>query len=150
MNNLNLIEIFSILIIHFIGDFVLQTDKQSKGKSKNWNDLLSHTFTYSITFFGLLSFLNPLFNAGLTFYMGFYFFLITFICHTITDYFTSRLNSKLWQKAQYWSSEETQRLFTKTEADKQNGKWVHNFFVSVGFDQVLHYIQLFTTYWLLK
>lgn len=56
-----------------------------------------------------------------------YFWLITFIAHTITDYFTSRLNSKLWSE----------------------GK-VHNFFVSVGFDQVLHYVQLFTTYYLLK
>jgi hypothetical protein len=59
--------------------------------------------------------------------LGFLFVLITFIAHTITDYFTSRLNSKLWQQ----------------------GK-VHNFFISVGFDQVLHYIQLFTTYYLLK
>ena len=121
---MNLIEIFSILLIHWFADFVLQTDKQAKGKSKNWNDLLSHTFTYSITFFGLLSLLNPLFNIGITFYQGFYFFLITFITHTITDYFTSRLNSKLWIE----------------------GK-VHNFFVSIGFDQVLHYLQLFLTYW---
>ena len=46
-----LTEIFFIIIIHFIGDFVLQTDKQAKGKSKNWSDLLMHTLTYSITFF---------------------------------------------------------------------------------------------------
>ena len=26
---------------------------------------------------------------------------------------------------------------------------LHNFFVSVGFNQVLHYVQLFTTYYLL-
>jgi hypothetical protein len=51
---------------------------------------------------------------------------ITFIFHTITDYFTSRLNSKLWKKGD-----------------------VHNFFVSIGFDQVLHYVQLFLTYKLL-
>ena len=60
--------------------------------------------------------LNTLFFVG-----------ITFVCHTITDYFTSRLNSKLWAKGD-----------------------VHNFFVSVGFDQVLHYVQLFLTYQLLK
>lgn len=123
---MNLIEIFSILIIHWFADFVLQTDKQAKGKSKNWRFLLEHTFTYSITFFGLLSLLNPIFNVGLTFHFGFYFFIITFIAHTITDYFTSRLNSKLWSE----------------------GK-VHSFFVSVGFDQILHYVQLFLTYYLL-
>jgi len=54
------------------------------------------------------------------------FVLITFVAHTITDYFTSRLNAKLWAKGD-----------------------VHNFFVSVGFDQVLHYVQLFVTYQLL-
>lgn len=32
---MNLIEIFSIIIIHWFADFVLQTDKQAKGKSKN-------------------------------------------------------------------------------------------------------------------
>ncbi len=52
-----------------------------------------------------------------------YFCMITLITHTITDYFTSRLNSKLWA-----------------------GGKVHYFFVSVGFDQVLHYGQLFLTY----
>jgi len=54
------------------------------------------------------------------------FCLITFITHTITDYFTSRLNSKLWEQ----------------------GK-VHNFFVALSFDQILHYVQLFLTYWFL-
>jgi len=44
---MNLIEIFSILLIHWVADFVLQTDKQAKGKSKNWNDLLSHTVSYT-------------------------------------------------------------------------------------------------------
>lgn len=124
---MNLIEIFSIIFIHWFADFVLQTDKQAKGKSTNWSDLLSHTFMYSFTFWGLLSLLNPLFNMSLSFYFSFYFWLITFVCHTITDYFTSRLNSRLWAKGD-----------------------VHNFFVSIGFDQVLHYVQLFTTYYLLK
>jgi hypothetical protein len=64
---------------------------------------------------------------SLSFHFSFYFWLITFVCHTITDYFTSRLNSRLWAKGD-----------------------VHNFFVSIGFDQVLHYVQLFTTYYLLK
>ena len=39
---------FIIILIHWVGDFVLQTDKQAKGKSKNWNDLLSHTTSYSL------------------------------------------------------------------------------------------------------
>ena len=129
---MNLIEIFSIIGIHWLADFVLQTDKQAKGKSKNWSDLLSHTFNYSIIWwcvglvylaFSFMKFpIQPTSNLLPIFYFG----LITFIAHTITDYFTSRLNSKLWEQ----------------------GK-VHNFFVSVGFDQYLHYLQLFLTYWYL-
>lgn len=115
---MNLSEIFIIIIIHWVADFVLQTDKQAKGKSKNWEDLLSHTLVYSVCWWSLLPFLS--FNDTAAFVGA------TFILHTATDYFTSRLNSKLWAE----------------------GK-VHNFFVSVGFDQVLHYFQLFLTYYLL-
>ncbi len=120
---MNLIPIFSIIIIHWIADFVLQTDKQAKGKSKNWDDLLSHTLLYSFIWLcaGVvypLTHLDTYLEWTLT-----KFVLITFVCHTITDYFTSRLNSRLWAKGD-----------------------VHNFFVSIGFDQVLHYLQLFLTY----
>lgn len=134
---MNLIEIFSIIIIHWIADFVLQTDKQAQGKSKNWNDLLDHTITYSsiwfiISLIGYLLLVSqqeniPPHNLSIAACKPIVFTLITFIAHTITDYFTSRLNSRLWEQ-----------------------KKVHNFFVSVGFDQVLHYIQLFTTYYYLK
>jgi len=113
-------EVLAILFIHWIADFILQTDKQAKGKSKNWGDLLSHTFSYSMCWGITIFFLPHWFDALI--FIG-----ITFICHTITDYFTSRLNSRLWAE----------------------GK-VHNFFVSVGFDQWLHYAQLFITYQLLK
>lgn len=127
---MNLIEIFTIIIVHWFADFVLQTDKQAKGKSKNWNDLLSHTLTYSIVWIviGLLWCLFDIqINTSKIAGYILWFTSITFIAHTITDYFTSRLNSRLWSE----------------------GK-VHNFFVSIGFDQVLHYVQLFTTYYFLK
>lgn len=117
---MNLIEIFSIIFIHWIADFVCQTDWQAKNKSKSWEALLGHTVTYSAIWWGILSFFISLPHVM-------FFFVITLVCHTATDYFTSRLNSKLWAE----------------------GK-VHYFFVSVGFDQILHYVQLFLTYQLLK
>ena len=125
---MNLIEIFTIIIIHWIADFVLQNDKQAKGKSKNWGDLLDHTSTYSVFWATPIIFIfgNGHSTAWYTLH-SLAFVGVTFIAHTITDYFTSRLNSKLWAKGD-----------------------THNFFVSIGFDQVLHYIQLFTTYYLLK
>ena len=115
---MNLIEILSILGIHWFADFVLQTDKQAKNKSNNWNDLLSHITTYSLVWI-----IPAIIMLG---YNGAIFVIVTLVAHTITDYFTSRLNSKLWVQ----------------------GK-THNFFVSIGFDQYLHYIQLFLTYWYL-
>lgn len=130
---MNLIEIFSILIIHFIGDFVFQTDTQAKGKSNNWHDLLSHTASYS--FIWLIALMiytfptmpwNDSLNSETTLRLVIFFPIITFLAHTTTDYFTSRLNSKLWKEGR-----------------------IHDFFVSLGFDQNLHFIQLFLTYYLL-
>ena len=127
---MSLTIIFSVIFIHWIADFVLQSDKQAKGKSKNWSDLLAHTFTYSTMWIFASCLMLGYVNKGQTtqWYVihALLFGLITFVCHTITDYFTSRLNSKLWAKGD-----------------------VHNFFVSVGFDQVLHYIQLFLTFYFL-
>ena len=125
---MTLIEIFIIPIVHWIADFWLQTDKQAKGKSKNWEDLLTHVWTYSMCWLIVGAFIQA-FNHGVFFpkWAVTQFMLITFICHTITDYFTSRLNSKLWEQ----------------------GK-VHYFFIAIGGDQILHYIQLFLTYKLLR
>ena len=93
----------------------------AKGKSKNNFDLLSHTTVYSFLWY------YPMGIMLKSFFLPFIFVVITLIIHTLTDYFTSRLNSRLWAKGD-----------------------VHNFFVSVGFDQVLHYVQLFLTYYFLK
>lgn len=129
---------FILIVVHFFADFVFQTDKMAKGKSKNWVDLLSHTSTYSfifMTFFLIYTFPYFIWNKE-TFENGIWeknflnlvviFPIITFICHTITDYFTSRLNSRLWAEGR-----------------------THDFFVSLGADQIYHYVQLFLTYYFL-
>lgn len=124
-------EIILILAIHWFADFVLQTDKQAKGKSKNWSDLLAHTLTYSavwvIPICLMIGVKNPAESTSFYVFMTFAFVGTTFVIHTIQDYITSRINAKLWA----------------------DGK-VHLFFVSIGFDQLLHYIQLILTYQLLK
>lgn len=120
---MTLVEIFSILLIHWFADFVIQTHWQATNKSKNNIALTSHVLSYSVVWFIISSTYLVLTNNP--FIMLFP--VITFICHWVTDYYTSRLNSKLYAKGD-----------------------IHNFFVSVGFDQVLHYVQLFLTYKLLK
>lgn len=117
-----------LLLTHWFADFVLQTDDQAKGKSKSMQCLLEHTVTYSA--FLLLPITTIFFyecgDIILSVFLGILFTLITFLCHTYTDYFTSRINSELWKN-----------------------NMVHEFFVSVGADQVLHYLQLLLTFKLL-
>jgi len=126
-----LTEIFTIIIIHWFADFLMQDEKWALGKSKNWNDLINHTITYSIMWL-CIGILISFFKYDIIFKV-FYFSFITFIFHTITDYFTSRIVSKKF-------------------ANKEYGSSIPNFggFTIIGIDQVLHYIQLFTTYYYLK
>lgn len=128
---MTLIEIFTILIIHWIADFWLQTDEMAKGKSSSWKHLLNHTWRYSwIWVFGmwlLFAIDQTQLSTNQIVVRCFLFGGITFVTHTITDYFTSRLNSKLWKEGKS-----------------------HWFFISIGGDQILHYVQLFLTYQLLK
>lgn len=161
---MNITVILTIIFIHWIADFVLQREKWSLGKSKNWGDLLAHTVTYSLVwlFIGGCIYLqqfkpyNPESNKIMNIYWNYWiprgllFVLITFVCHTITDYFTSRLNSRLLPKTTLVT------LNTRYLGGGGNemlcypkGSSHHNFFVSIGFDQVLHYTQLFLTYYFL-
>ncbi len=48
---MNIIEILSILMIHYVCDFILQTDWQAKNKSTNNYALLEHTGLYSVLWF---------------------------------------------------------------------------------------------------
>ncbi len=124
---INIFAVLIILTIHWFADFVCQTDKMAQGKSKNWLDLLDHTFVYSFIFFCCVPFYAISHIGSYVEWSGSLFALITFVCHTIQDYITSRINAKLW-------------------ADKK----VHLLFVFIGFDQLLHFIQLLLTYQLLK
>jgi uncharacterized protein DUF3307 len=119
---INIWIVIGILFIHWFADFVCQTDEQAIGKSKNWRDLLSHTIVYSLWWMNISMVMIMVTDN----YYLLLFSPITFICHTVTDFYTSRVNNQLWEQ-----------------------KKVHQFFVSIGFDQWLHYVQLLLTYYLL-
>jgi predicted membrane metal-binding protein len=106
-----------ILLIHFLADFGLQTHEQAtnKGTSNKW--LTYHVGVYSIIWlFASYVFFGSWLLAAI-------FAVITFCCHFITDWATSRIGKPFWEKQD-----------------------LHNGFVVVGFDQVLHYIQLYYTF----
>lgn len=123
---INIWILLTILVVHWVADFVLQTSWQAENKSKQWDALLQHTMIYSIVWFipALPMFASVTLENPMPPALAFVF--ITFLFHTATDYYTSRVNAMLWEK-----------------------KKVHNFFVSVGADQLLHYIQLILTFYYL-
>ncbi|RTK99468.1 MAG: DUF3307 domain-containing protein [Proteobacteria bacterium] len=93
----------SLIITHFIADFVLQNDWMAHGKSKRFAPLFIHCLIYSSCF--LL--------------WGLKFAVFTGILHFIVDFVTSRINIQLW--------------------NLQSKHW---FFVSIGLDQLVHYVCL--------
>jgi len=108
-------EILYVLAVHWLADFVLQSDAMAKGKSTSYRWLTIHVATYAAVVSLLLAVLLPRSPwALLIFAVG------TFAAHWLTDYVTSRINAELWRRGS-----------------------THWFFVSVGWDQVLHYAQLF-------
>lgn len=150
---LSILEILSIIFIHWVADFLFQTDKQAKGKSKNWGDLLSHTMNYTLIF-GIIAYWIVFIYVAITnnillININILWFLpITFICHTITDYFTSRLNLKLAPKATVLKFNSDVYGSNEMISYSKNASW-RKFFNSIGFDQLLHYTQLFLTYYFL-
>lgn len=127
---------FIIVVIHFIADFIFQAEEWATNKSKSNVALYKHVMTYStIWLFAslfLLGVARPAETTEWYVYSSILFFMLTFCCHFITDYITSRIVSRKF-------------------ANKEYGSPIPNFgaFTIIGFDQVLHYGQLFGTYYLL-
>lgn len=81
-----------ILFLHFIGDFVLQSDWMAQNKSKNWVPLALHVFVYgSALYVGLQNF-----HCGL-------FVMVNALSHYLVDTVTSRWTSALWKQGKvHW------------------------------------------------
>jgi hypothetical protein len=127
---------FLIICIHFVADFIFQAEEWALNKSKSNYALFNHVFTYSIFWvFGsciLFGYVNKSQSTDWYVINSLIFGFITFVAHFITDYITSRIVSKRFAKNHY-------------------GSPIPNFgaFTIIGFDQVLHYGQLFLTFQLL-
>jgi hypothetical protein len=105
-----------MLLIHFLADFALQTHEQATLKSTSNKFLIYHVGTYSLVW--LLALL-PFFG----FWAAILFSSITFVAHFCTDYVTSRVGKPFWAKQD-----------------------LHNGFVVVGADQILHALQLWYSF----
>ena len=119
----------SLLVLHFVSDFLFQTDWMALNKSKSNKALTIHAAVYSLLFLAF----------------GLRFAAITFLAHWITDYFTSKWTSKLWffrelpATVQY-EGEEPIHLWEYVDGKR------HWFFVAIGFDQLIHFVTLALTW----
>jgi len=73
--------IIYILIAHFIGDFIFQSNYMALNKSSSNKVLFLHILTYSI----------PLLVLNV------YWAILNSLLHFIVDYVTSRVNKRLWE-----------------------------------------------------
>lgn len=108
----------SFLGCHWFADFVLQTHWQASNKSKNFEALSRHVCSYTAAL-GLCALV--IFGPSINFVS---FVLANFMLHLATDFCTSRVTSKLYAKGD-----------------------IHNFFVVVGFDQLIHQVTIAVTLW---
>lgn len=106
-----------LLFAHWIADFVCQSDWMAQNKSKDFMALFIHCSVYTAIVWGFSILLNNSHPITYKFPMW------IFLGHIATDAITSRINSKLWA-----------------------AKKVHWFFVSVGFDQWIHFVTLILVY----
>lgn len=112
-----------IILIHWIADFIFQDEKWATKKSYDLISLSKHTTVYSLVCL-ILVFMVTGSVIGTVIFS-----LITFVFHTLTDFFTSKIVSKKFTEKEY-------------------GSPIPNFgaFTVIGFDQVLHYFQLIITW----
>ena len=119
-----IVLIIYVLVGHFLADFVMQTTNMSMNKSHSNKWLTIHVLVYGLTLsvfafpfilIGLL--VSPLFLVHVLGYI-----ILNMALHWVTDYFTSRATSKLYEQ-----------------------KKIREFFIVIGLDQLIHAICLLST-----
>ena len=113
---------FGLLFVHFLADFLVQTDWQAVNKSKDVEALSRHVATYTATFLIFLPFMCEVTIGRVPSSIIILFCVATFATHWITDYVTSRIAAYYYQKE-----------------DR------HAFFAMVGLDQFIHQATLLLT-----
>lgn len=112
--------LLGLLTAHFVADFMLQSDRMAKNKSKSNVVLGQHVLVYSVVLycFSLLLTMNI---VGSLLFFG-----ITLGTHFVTDFVTSRISAILYQQ------------------DKR-----HEFFCVIGLDQLIHaWTLILSWYWI--
>lgn len=104
-----------VLFLHFLADFVFQTDWMAKNKSKDWFVLYTHIMVYGFVVGIPLLFVSDYLSVVK-------FAALNAAVHFCVDAVTSRVNSRLYASGR-----------------------IHAFFVGIGADQFVHAATLLLT-----
>jgi membrane-bound metal-dependent hydrolase YbcI (DUF457 family) len=118
--------IFALLYTHFVADFWFQSDKMALNKSTSLLWLTLHCLAYFTVSLLCLCFIFYNFNLN-NFKIVFEYCLYLSLSHWVIDLFTSKLSSYFWKR------------------EKR-----HEFFIVIGFDQLLHQVTILLLVSILK
>lgn len=127
-----MVQFMALLFVHWLADFVAQTNWQATNKGKSNVALGRHVATYTAV---LAVFSVIIFDARPVQWAMFV--VVNGVLHFCTDWCTSRINSTLFMQ-QFVDRDATQLV-------ARRGFNLHDFFVFVGFDQLIHQITLGVT-----
>lgn len=125
---MNLSLPLSVILLHFVADWPLQSGWMALNKSKHWDPLVLHVLVYTSIFY----------FAG----YSWAFLLTTFAAHWMTDFVTSRITSRLWFIDLFEPVKSEKLKYPTFEFARVYPKKRYWFFNIIGFDQVLHYVAL--------
>ena len=120
-----ILTIIFILISHFIADFIFQTNNMAENKSSSNIWLSKHIVSYTTVLFLSMAFFNFMF-LDFSYYSIIVFSLVNGAIHFIVDYITSRATKRLYEENR-----------------------MHDFFVVIGLDQLIHNITLLLSAYLI-
>lgn len=144
--------VYVLLVTHFVADFLCQSDWMALNKSKDWWALLSHVGMYAaVLIAGVSIWLVWTIGARAPMPHGTeMFWVVNTAAHFVQDAITSRITSRLWfvqivPVPPISIGDECYGFAARADLRKR-----HWFFVTIGFDQLLHYVTLFVTagWWL--
>lgn len=130
----------TLLLAHFLGDYLLQSDWMATNKAKHANAMLMHVSLYTLCFLP----------------WGLWFAAVTFLTHMTVDLITSRLTAHfwffqreggIWEQATYAYPKHGRTLINPWTPIENKRHW---FFVVMGADQLIHFATLAWTLELLR
>lgn len=136
-----------LVLSHFVGDWLLQSDWMALNKSKRLDALVTHVIVVTLSLVPLVAVAAAYRRHSITapdylLWYPWYFLGANFVLHFLIDFVTSRITTKLF----YFELSGINGLWRPVEPSPR-----HWFFVVIGFDQVLHYVSLLVTasWWLI-